>query len=111
MPHKAGIFESDFLENQLIPSTIAEIIENNKKYSKKLIEAIKAKWNDNMLEEKVNMYGEEWKKGKILSILIGHQVHHRAQMTVIMRMLGLKVPGYFDPSKEEWIEMGLPPME
>jgi uncharacterized damage-inducible protein DinB len=34
------------------------------------------------------MYGEMWAKGKILAVLIGHQAHHRAQMTVLMRQSG-----------------------
>lgn len=57
------------------------------------------------------MYGEMWKKGKILAILINHQSHHRAQLTVLMRQAGLKVPGVYGPSKEEWGEYGMPPQK
>ena len=53
------------------------------------------------------MYGEHWSKGTVLRVLINHQSHHRGQMTVIMRMLGLPVPGIYGPSKEEWVEMGM----
>ncbi|MNF01709.1 DinB family protein [compost metagenome] len=53
------------------------------------------------------MYGELWEKGKILRVLISHQSHHRGQMTVIMRILGLPVPGLYGPSKEEWAEFGM----
>lgn len=56
------------------------------------------------------MYGEQWPKGLVLSILIAHQTHHRGQMTVLMRQAGLPVPGMYGPSKEEWAAMGLPPM-
>jgi len=38
-----------------------------------------------------------------------HQTHHRAQMTVLMRQAGLKVPGVYGPSREEWSQMGMPP--
>ncbi|HAP35000.1 MAG TPA: hypothetical protein DCQ28_03315 [Bacteroidetes bacterium] len=72
---------------------------------------LKSKWNDAQLDEPVNMYGEVWKKGKALSVLIAHQAHHRAQMTVLMRLVGLKVPGVYGPSKEEWAAFGMPAME
>jgi uncharacterized damage-inducible protein DinB len=72
---------------------------------------LKAKWNDVQLTETVNMYGEQWAKGKALSSLIAHQAHHRAQMTVLMRLVGLKVPGVYGPAKEEWAAMGMPAME
>jgi uncharacterized damage-inducible protein DinB len=57
------------------------------------------------------MYGEKWKLGKILFSLVTHQAHHRAQMTVLIRFVGLKVPGIYGPSKEEWAAFGMPAME
>ncbi|MFN7118131.1 MAG: DinB family protein, partial [Saprospiraceae bacterium] len=44
-------------------------------------------------------------------VLVKHQAHHRAQMTVIMRILGMKVPGIYGPSSEEWAALGIPAME
>ncbi|OMF04924.1 DinB family protein [Paenibacillus sp. FSL H7-0331] len=43
---------------------------------------------------KVNMYGELWTHGQALQILIGQEVHHRGQMTVLTRQAGLRVPVY-----------------
>jgi len=40
-----------------------------------------------------------------------HQAHHRGQMTVLMRQAGMKVPGVYGPSKEEWSAFGMEPME
>jgi uncharacterized damage-inducible protein DinB len=40
-----------------------------------------------------------------------HEIHHRAQMTVLMRQAGLKVPGLYGPAKEEWSQYNMPPME
>ena len=67
-------------------------------------------WVDEDLPETVKMYGEDWTKGTVLSVLIRHQAHHRGQMTVLMRQAGLKVPGIYGPSKEEWEAMGMPAM-
>ncbi|MCK6259572.1 DinB family protein [Fictibacillus sp. KIGAM418] len=47
------------------------------------------------------MYGEKWENGLTLYILNCHQIHHRGQMTVLMRLAGLKVPGVYGPSIEE----------
>ena len=55
------------------------------------------------------MYGETWKRGKSLPVFLTHEMHHRGQMTVIMRLAGLKVPGIYGPSKEEWTNYGMEP--
>ena len=72
---------------------------------------LKKNWTDENLSEIVEMYGEKWSKGTVLSVLIMHQAHHRGQLTVLMRQAGLRVPGVYGPSKEEWVAMGLSPMK
>ena len=42
-------------------------------------------WTDDTLRTKDDMYGEQWARGYTLTSLILHQVHHRGQMTVLMR--------------------------
>jgi uncharacterized damage-inducible protein DinB len=93
------------------PSSAAEIKNAYEKASASFVEELKKKWNDSSLEQEVDMYGEKWKNGATLAALITHQIHHRAQMTVLMRQAGLKVPGVYGPSKEEWVAMGMKPME
>ncbi|WP_069659454.1 DinB family protein [Arcticibacter eurypsychrophilus] len=111
MGHKAGLFPVDHLENSPTPESISELVSTYQDYCEQLSKAVNSKWTNSSLEDKVNMYGEEWEKGKILQVLIIHQTHHRGQMTVIMRMLGLPVPGIYGPSKEEWANMGMQAME
>ena len=67
-------------------------------------------WVEEDLAESIPMYGDDWAKGAVLSVLIRHQAHHRGQMTVLMRQAGLKVPGIYGPSREEWEAMGMPAM-
>lgn len=107
MGNRAGLFAEDELEHLAIPPTLQELIESYKKYSEAFIKAVRSKWTDSSLLDKVEMYGELWEKGKVLRVLIAHQSHHRGQMTVIMRILGLPVPGIYGPSKEEWAEFGM----
>lgn len=108
---KAGLFQSDELEHQDIPLSIAELVASYQNYCTLMGRTVQLKWTDSSLSEKLPMYGEPWEKGKILRVMIAHQSHHRGQMTVIMRLLGLPVIGVYGPSKQEWTEMGLPPME
>jgi uncharacterized damage-inducible protein DinB len=37
----------------------------------------------------------------ILQSLIRHQIHHRGQMTILMREAHVVVPGVYGPSREE----------
>lgn len=44
--------------------------------------------------------------------LIKHIVHHRGQITVLMRQAGLKPAGVYGPPKEDWVHLGVenPPL-
>ena len=107
MGHRAGLFAVDLLERENIPATIADLAGIYENHALHVAKAVHSKWTDSALTEKVDMYGEPWAKGVVLRVLISHQSHHRGQMTVILRMLGLPVPGLYGPSKEEWVEMGV----
>lgn len=107
MGHRAGLFPDDPLEHEPVPGAIAELTSVYEDYSSQIAKAVNSKWTDSSLMDEVEMYGEQWSKGTVLRVLISHQSHHRGQMTVIMRLLGLPVPGLYGPSKEEWAEMGM----
>lgn len=111
MGTKAGLFATDTLDHIAIPATMEEITATYKNNSELLARAVQLKWTSSSLADLIPMYGDQWAKGKLLQIFILHQAHHRGQMTVIMRVLGLPVPGLYGPSKEEWLEMGLPAMD
>jgi uncharacterized damage-inducible protein DinB len=108
MINRTSLSIDGFDEEAEYPQDINAIIESYELYSKKLADEISSKWNDTDLEKEVNMYGQMWKNGTTLQILISHQIHHRGQLTVLMRQAGLKVPGIMGPSKEEWAAMGMP---
>ena len=103
MLHKAGLTAvAGPAEHSKPPATIEEIITAYENAAASVPEQVQKSWSDNSLEEEMNMYGEQWKKGLILSVLVKHQAHHRGQLTVLMRQAGLKVPGVYGPSREEW---------
>jgi uncharacterized damage-inducible protein DinB len=70
-------------------------------------EQVTTPWKDETLQVVDDLYGQKWKRGATLLSLIKHEVHHRGQMTVLMRQAGLKVPGIYGPSKEEWPQYGM----
>ncbi|MCH1626493.1 DinB family protein [Ferdinandcohnia quinoae] len=84
------------------PATAKEMADAYRTSSENMISAIKEQWNDDSLNEMVDMYGQQWPNGFTLGMVNTHQIHHRGQMTVLMRQAGLKVPGMYGPSKEEW---------
>jgi uncharacterized damage-inducible protein DinB len=93
-----------------VPSTAAEIVAGYAAASASLLHALTSTgWSDETLQQKDEMYGEQWKRGFTLNVLVTHQAHHRGQMTVLMRQAGLKVPGVYGPAREEWAGMGIEP--
>lgn len=111
MLNRTGLGIEGPAENADMPETVQEIIEAYRQAAKQVSQQVKKNWKDSDLLEEIDLYGEKWKRGKVLLSLILHQAHHRAQMTVLMRQAGLKVPGIYGPSREEWQEMKMPPLE
>jgi uncharacterized damage-inducible protein DinB len=89
-----------------VPENMAEIRKAYAAVSTSLSKELET-WSDTDLEREDEMYGETWKRGFSLSVLVTHQVHHRAQMTVLMRQAGLKVPDIYGPTKEGWVAYGM----
>lgn len=89
-------------EHEPVPASAQAIAHAYKQVSKALSDAVQTQWTDESLAQTSNLYGESWANGLTLRILIQHEVHHRGQMTVLMRQAGLRVPGVYGPAKEEW---------
>lgn len=85
-----------------VPASAQIIAESYQQASGNLLAAIQEQWTDESLTISCDMYGEQWVNGLTLAITNHHQIHHRGQMTILMRQAGLKVPGMYGPSLEEW---------
>ncbi|MAT39492.1 MAG: hypothetical protein CL946_07795 [Ectothiorhodospiraceae bacterium] len=109
MMSRTGLEYQSISEDTPIPSSAKEIARMYGEAAQKLAEALGAQWTDESLDIEVDMYGEKWQNRRTLHSLIKHQVHHRGQMSTMMRFAGLTVPGTYGPSKEEWAKYGLPP--
>ncbi len=98
-------------EDEPVPLSASEIVRQFQAAASSLQEEVQASWTDAELEVQDDMYGEMWMRGRSLAALVGHQTHHRGQITVLMRQAGLTVPGVYGPAKEEWVDYGMPPQE
>lgn len=105
---QAGIEIDGPAQDAPVPPRAAAIALAYGDVSRKAAELIQKQWTDATLEQEDDMYGERWKRGVTLKALIHHEVHHRGQMTVLMRQAGLVVPGVFGPAREEWSQFGAP---
>ena len=111
MVHRTGLAFETVNDNSPVPSTTKEIISEYKRTSDGMMKGISEKWNNESLKIEEDMYGQKWVRGKTLGVLVTHQIHHRAQLTVVMRLAGLKVSGVYGPAKEEWACYGMEPQE
>ena len=96
-------------EDEPAPASARTIAELYHEAAESLVTQMKAHWKDATLQTADMMYGEKWTKGETLRALIFHQIHHRAQMIVLMRQAGIPVPGIYGPAREEWSKMGMKP--
>ena len=111
MMMRTGLAEKDDLENLPIPENFDDIIRIYNEHVSALLESVKSQWHDDELEDQMDFFGEKWSKGYLLRSIITHEIHHRAQLTVVMRLLDMPVPGVYGPSKEEWVNYNMPAME
>jgi uncharacterized damage-inducible protein DinB len=110
MPTTAGLLLHDHYAYDSIPENASEISASYNKTVEAVAQAVQTQWTDAMLTEKIPMYGYSWTRAFTLGILIRHEIHHRAQLVVLMRQAGLKISGVYGPIKEEWAGMGMPAM-
>jgi uncharacterized damage-inducible protein DinB len=107
MLERTGLHVEGPEDDSPVPASIGEIVSEYKRSSESLTKALAA-WTDADLDVQDAMYGESWRRGLTLQILLLHQTHHRGQMTVLMRQAGLAVPGMYGPAKEDWAKYGMP---
>ena len=107
MMSKIGLTPDCPSEDSKAPKKASEIYEAYKKASATMLDEVESKLTDASLNDEISAYGQTFKKGMMLNMLSGHEIHHRGQMTVLIRQAGLKLPGVYGPSREEWSAYGM----
>ena len=106
-----GLVFTSLRADEPMPASAAKIASAYEKVAVELFAVVKKNWTDADLKVTDNLYGETWARGLTLHILIDHEIHHRGQMSVLMRQAGLVVTSIYGPALEEWAAMGMqPPM-
>ena len=98
---KVGLTIDAPAEDAECPTSATEIARIYGIGGKSVGDEVAENWTNETLLLEDDMYGETWSRGMTLFYLIAHQVHHRGQMTVLMRQAGLRVPGIYGPAREE----------
>lgn len=94
-----------------VPSA-QEIAETFKTVSSNVTKALKEQWTDDTLKQIKPAFGRLESNATIFMGLIKHIVHHRGQVTVLMRQAGLPIPAVYGPPREGWMQLGVqtPPL-
>ena len=90
-----------------VPTSAKEIAQTFKEVSSLVAQIIEKQWTDKSIEQIQEAFGRQESNAQILMGLIKHIVHHRGQITVLMRQAGLKPFGVYGPPKEDWIHLGV----
>ncbi|MGE7759569.1 DinB family protein [Peribacillus sp. NPDC097895] len=95
-----------------VPSSAKEIAITFKNVSSHAAKMIEQQWTDESLGHIQEAFGRQESNASILMGLIKHIVHHRGQITVLMRQAGIKPYGVYGPPKEDWVHLGVenPPL-
>ncbi|MDD9270562.1 DinB family protein [Paenibacillus sp. GCM10023248] len=90
------------------PKQAAAIADAYRATTKGILEAVRTQLTDAKLQEQVNMFGQQWTIGETLFAYLKHEIHHRGQLTILMRQAGVPVIGAYGPAKEQWASIGMP---
>ncbi len=72
-----------------------------------LARLVRARWSADDLDQIDAVYGEAWPRRQTLDTLVRHEIHHRGQIALMLRLAGSRVPSIYGPSRDEW-EPGRP---
>jgi uncharacterized damage-inducible protein DinB len=104
-----GLSYDEPLAEEAAPTKAARIASEYSRLGQSMLRAMRIQWTDESLRQVVNVGGEDWHYGASLHYLLRHEIHHRGQLTVLMRQAGLRVPNVLGPTRDDWIEKGIEP--
>jgi uncharacterized damage-inducible protein DinB len=83
------------------PASASSIAEAFETAARTMREQASKKLTDGQLAADISLWGRTMTIAAAFQGLVRHLIHHRGQMTVLMREAGLIVPGVYGPSREE----------
>jgi len=83
------------------PTSSARIADAFETAARTMGEQASRKLVDGQLSSEISLWGRTMTIGASFQGLVRHLIHHRGQMTVLMRAAGLVIPGVYGPAREE----------
>jgi uncharacterized damage-inducible protein DinB len=83
------------------PASAARIADAYERAAHSMSELASAKLKDEQLPIEIPFFGRSLSMERVLHSLVVHQIHHRGQMSVLVRQAGLVLPGVYGPTREE----------
>lgn len=83
------------------PVSAARIADAFETAARTMGEQASKKLADTQLVSEISLWGRTMTIAAAVQGLVRHLIHHRGQMTVLMRQAGVAVPGVYGPSREE----------
>ncbi|MCZ8517012.1 DinB family protein [Paenibacillus filicis] len=88
------------------PTSAEAIAAAYRRVNDAAVTALAQQWSDAKLQESLRLFNFiDTTYGGVLNIMLRHQIHHRGQMTILMRQAGLVAPGLYGPNEEETAAM------
>jgi uncharacterized damage-inducible protein DinB len=101
MANRTGLGLPDPGDESRVPASAAAIAQAYEQVAGALLAKVPASWTDATLQVEDDMYGMRWSRSQTLTALFCHEIHHRGQMSVLIRQAGLVVPSIYGPNREE----------
>ncbi|MBX6353439.1 MAG: DinB family protein [Thermoflavifilum sp.] len=101
MASAAGLGLNSPGDPKSVPSSARAIADAYRQVSAALAEAAQRDLTDATLTERRAMFGMELPVAQILHTLVRHEIHHRGQLSVLMRQAGLQVPDIYGPARRD----------
>ena len=76
MMSRTGLSVEGMAEDAPVPASADAIRAAFDSAATAVLGAVNSQWNDASLRQTDDMYGEQWPRGKTLTALVLHQVHH-----------------------------------
>jgi uncharacterized damage-inducible protein DinB len=75
----------------------------------RVLRSLNSQLTDAWMKEKQVAFGRSLTNSAILMLLVKHIIHHRGQLTVLLRQAGIKPPFVYGPPMEDWAKLGMEP--
>lgn len=96
----AGITFEGVDYTTVAPETAKEMADAYELTFNNLLRAYEEQLTDENFKDAIDFFGTPSTKGVLLYAYNTHQIHHRGQMTVLMRQADLHVPALYGPSRD-----------